>query len=315
MFWIIASAVLAVIVIILAVKIFLLRKGYDELTSDIKDQAKGDTSIPVVLTTTDRHARRAAVILNDEFRTLREEKVRYENGNKRISSAIAGISHDLRTPLTAINSYLDIMDEEHDEKVRKEYLSRIKNRTRQLSSLTQELFDYSLVLSSLTQELFDYSLVCDKEEYVITNGEPEDIDLKKILEESVLSFYEILKSKGIEPGIEIPDGEVMVRCHEKHAVRIFENVISNAVKYAKDDLHIKLEKDGTATFSNTAPEMTAVRAGKLFDRYYTVEEGSSSTGLGLSIARELMAINGGEALAEYKNGELIITLRFNSLDS
>ena len=301
MFWIIASAVLAVIVIILAVKIFLLRKGYDELTSDIKDQAKGDTSIPVVLTTTDRHARRAAVILNDEFRTLREEKVRYENGNKRISSAIAGISHDLRTPLTAINSYLDIMDEEQDEKVRKEYLSRIKNRTRQLSSLTQELFDYSLV--------------CDKEEYIITNGEPEDIDLKKILEESVLSFYEILKSKGIEPGIEIPDGEVMVRCHEKHAVRIFENVISNAVKYAKDDLHIKLEKDGTATFSNTAPEMTAVRAGKLFDRYYTVEEGSSSTGLGLSIARELMAINGGEALAEYKNGELIITLRFNSLDS
>ena len=301
MFWIIASAVLAVIVIILAVKIFLLRKGYDELTSDIKDQAKGDTSIPVVLTTTDKHARRAAVILNDEFRTLREEKVRYENGNKRISSAIAGISHDLRTPLTAINSYLDIMDEEQDEKVRKEYLSRIKNRTRQLSSLTQELFDYSLV--------------CDKEEYVITNGEPEDIDLKKILEESVLSFYEILKSKGIEPGIEIPDGEVMVKCHEKHAVRIFENVISNAVKYAKDDLHIKLEKDGTATFSNTAPEMTAVRAGKLFDRYYTVEEGSSSTGLGLSIARELMAINGGEALAEYKNGELIITLRFNSLDS
>ncbi|MBR6879625.1 MAG: HAMP domain-containing histidine kinase [Clostridiales bacterium] len=301
MFWIIASAVLAVIVIILAVKIFLLRKGYDELTSDIKDQAKGDTSIPVVLTTTDKHARRAAVILNDEFRTLREEKVRYENGNKRISSAIAGISHDLRTPLTAINSYLDIMDEEQDEKVRKEYLSRIKNRTRQLSSLTQELFDYSLV--------------CDKEEYIITNGEPEDIDLKKILEESVLSFYEILKSKGIEPGIEIPDGEVMVRCHEKHAVRIFENVISNAVKYAKDDLHIKLEKDGTATFSNTAPEMTAVRAGKLFDRYYTVEEGSSSTGLGLSIARELMAINGGEALAEYKNGELIITLRFNSLDS
>ena len=301
MFWIIASAVLAVIVIILAVKIFLLRKGYDELTSDIKDQAKGDTSIPVVLTTTDKHARRAAVILNDEFRALREEKVRYENGNKRISSAIAGISHDLRTPLTAINSYLDIMDEEQDEKVRKDYLSRIKNRTRQLSSLTQELFDYSLV--------------CDKEEYIITNGEPEDIDLKKILEESVLSFYEILKSKGIEPGIEIPDHEVIVKCHEKHAVRIFENVISNAVKYAKDDLHIKLEKDGTATFSNTAPEMTAVRAGKLFDRYYTVEEGSSSTGLGLSIARELMAINGGEALAEYKNGELIITLRFNSLDS
>ena len=113
------------------------------------------------------------------------------------------------------------------------------------------------------------------------------------MEECILSFYAAFKNKGIEPEIELPDEPVYVLCEKKSANRIFENIISNALKYADEALKVKLDVTGCATFSNPAPDLTPVSAAKLFDRYYTVKEGSASTGLGFSIAREQHRIQSG----------------------
>lgn len=291
-----AAIVLSIAVIILLIKCLLLRRAFDELTRDIKDQARGNTTVPVTLTTSDSPARNAAIVLNEEFKTLYEEKMRYEDGNKRISRAVTGISHDLRTPLTAINSYLDLMDEEKDETKRQEYLDRIKNRTE--------------VLTDLTEELFRYSSVADKEEYTIFSGSREAVDIRKTTEDCLLSFYKLLSNKGIEPEISLPDDPVLVSCNKKAADRIIENVINNAVKYADKDLSVDLDPEGVIVFKNEAPDLSPVTVGKLFDRYYTVSDQKKSTGLGLFIARELMEQNGGSIDAEYNDGRLIITLKF-----
>ena len=99
-------------------------------------------------------------------------------------------------------------------------------------------------------------------------------------------------------------------CNKRSADRILENVISNAVKYSDKDLAVNLTPDGKITLRNSAPDLTAVTVGKLFDRYYTVSDQKKSTGLGLAIARELMEQNGGSIDAEYINGDLLITLKF-----
>lgn len=296
LYLVIAIVLLSVAVIILFIKCLLLRRGFDELTRDIQDQARGETTVPVTLTTSDKHARAAADTLNKEFKTLHEEKMRYEDGNKRISKAVTGISHDLRTPLTAINSYLDLLEDETDEAKRAEYLGRIKNRTE--------------VLTGLTEELFNYSSVADKEEYTLFTETKEKIDIRKTCEDCMLSFYKALNDKGIEPEISLPDGPVTVSCNKRSADRILENVISNAVKYSDKDLAVTLTPDGMITLRNSAPDLTAVTVGKLFDRYYTVSDQKKSTGLGLAIARELMEQNGGSIDAEYINGDLLITLKF-----
>ncbi|WP_303753189.1 HAMP domain-containing sensor histidine kinase, partial [Enterococcus sp. S86.2] len=115
----------------------------------------------------------------------------------------------------------------------------------------------------------------------------------RVLEECMLSFYAAFKKKGIEPDIEIPDEPVFVLCDKKSANRIFENIIGNAIKYADNDLEVKLDTKGQVIFSNPAPDLTPVSAAKLFDRYFTVKEGNASTGLGFSIAKELITRNGG----------------------
>ena len=296
----IAICVLLAIALTLAViKIVLLRRGFDELTDNIEDQVSGKTQIPVTLSTSDPHARKAAETINRELKNLDRERNAYLDGNRKVAEAVTGISHDIRTPLTAINSYLDLMADEKDEKLKAQYLERIKNRT--------------LSLSDLADELFKYSTSTDPERYPVQTESiaTEPIDICRVLEECMLSFYAGFKKKGIEPDIEIPDEPVFVLCDKKSANRIFENIIGNAIKYANNDLRVKLDPKGQVIFSNPAPDLTPVSAAKLFDRYFTVNEGHASTGLGFSIAKELITRNNGTIEADLKDGILMITVSFN----
>lgn len=295
---IVLCAVLAIALIIAVIKIVLLRRGFDELTDNITDQVKGETQVPVTLTTTDPHARKTAETLNRELKNLQNERNSYLDGNRKVSEAVTAISHDIRTPLTAINSYLDLMKDETDEELREQYLERIKSRTLSLSELADELFKYSTSTDPSGHPSAD------------TDTRSEPVDICRILEECMLSFYAAFKKKGIEPEIELPDNPVYVMCDRKGANRIFENIISNAIKYADDGLTVKLDNEGCAIFSNPAPELTPVSAAKLFDRYYTVHEGQASTGLGFSIAKELITRNGGTIEADLKEGILSVKVHF-----
>ncbi len=296
---IVICVLLAIALTLAVIKIVLLRRGFDELTENIEDQVSGKTQIPVTLTTSDPHARHTAEILNRELKNLDRERNEYLDGNRKVAEAVTGISHDIRTPLTAINSYLDLMADEKDEELKAQYLERIKSRT--------------LSLSDLADELFKYSTSTDPERYPVQteNIASEPIDICRVLEECMLSFYAGFKKRGIEPDIEIPDEPVFVLCEKKSANRIFENIIGNAIKYANNDLKVKLDPKGQVIFSNPAPDLTPVSAAKLFDRYFTVNEGHASTGLGFSIAKELITRNNGTIEADLKDGILMITVSFN----
>ncbi len=92
--------------------------------------------------------------------------------------------------------------------------------------------------------------------------------------------------------------------------RIFDNILSNAVKYADGDLTVSLLPNGTVTFSNSAPSLSRVQAERLFDRFYTVEAARNATGLGLSIAKLLAEKMGGTIAAQYESGRLHISIAF-----
>ena len=299
---IIICILLAIALVLAVIKIVLLRRGFDELTDNIEDQVSGKTQIPVTLSTSDPHARKAAEIINRELKNLDRERNEYLDGNRKVAEAVTGISHDIRTPLTAINSYLDLMADEKDEELKAQYLERIKSRT--------------LSLSDLADELFKYSTSTDPERYPVQTESvsSEPIDICRVLEECMLSFYAGFKKRGIEPDIEIPDEPVFVLCDKKSANRIFENIIGNAIKYANNDLEVKLDTRGKVIFSNPAPDLTPVSAAKLFDRYFTVKEGNASTGLGFSIAKELITRNGGTIEADLIDGILQIIVSFKVKD-
>ena len=138
----------------------------------------------------------------------------------------------------------------------------------------------------------------------------EKTDVGRVLEECLVSFYGAMSQRNMNPEISITDIPVERFLDPNALNRIFSNIISNALKYSDGDFCVNMDDEGAVTFSNTAANLDAVAAGRLFDRFYTVETGRNSTGLGLSIAKLLTERMGGEIRSEYSDKRLYITVFF-----
>ena len=162
-------------------------------------------------------------------------------------------------------------------------------------------------MKQLTEELFRYTIVTsDTEELKL-----EKLSINGILESVITSYYSVLVQRNIEPSISIPDEKVERMLNGEALSRIFGNIISNAVKYSDGDLMISLTEEGKIIFANHAAGLTEIQVGRLFDRFYTVNNARRSTGLGLSIAKTLTERMGGNIAAEYKDDILKISLKFD----
>lgn len=282
--------ILLLVIFVLCAKIYLLRKSAREISEAFKDRLTADTNTLIDISSSDPYMRKLAAEINTQLRLLRRERHRYQQGDLELKEAVTNISHDLRTPLTAINGYLDLLEHEEKSETVQRYLLQIQNRTEVLKNLTEELFRYSVVTSS--QEL-----------------KTERMDVVRALEESLLSFYAVMQEKGIQPEIDLPQEPVYRELDAGAVSRIFSNIISNALKYSDGDLSVAMSEDGRITFTNTAPNLNAVAVGRLFDRFYTVEASRNSTGLGLSIAKVLIERMGGSISAQFQDEQLNITIQ------
>ena len=135
-------------------------------------------------------------------------------------------------------------------------------------------------------------------------GSPKTLEAGEALEEALSEYYALIRSRGISPQVKMPEYRVVKRLDRKAVSRIFGNIISNAIKYSDGDFSVTLTGEGEITFSNHASCLDEVQVGRLFDRFYTVEDASHSTGLGLSIAKTLAEQMGGSIGAEYRGGEV-----------
>lgn len=284
--------ILAMITFALSVKIRLLKKSAEEICRQLDFVLSEETNSLIRISSGDQSARHLAAEINRELRLLRKERRRYLHGDRELKEAVTNISHDLRTPLTAICGYLDMLEDETKSEAASRYLVQIQNRTQVLKQLTEELFRYSIVVST-------------KEDL-----KPETVAVDDVLADSIAASYETLTKKGIRPEITLPPEKVQRFLDPGALSRIFANLISNAVKYSDGDLTITMSEDGKIIFANTAAELSPVTAARLFDRFYTVETARNSTGLGLSIAKALTEEMGGTIDAEYCNQKLYIRLYF-----
>lgn len=288
MVWVLAAG-FALLALGLGIKVALLRHGMKVLGRDLMERRGQDTNTLLSLPCRDRELRRLASALNQELRALRQERLRYQQGDKELKEAVVNISHDLRTPLTAISGYLQLLQGQDLPPDTRRYLEQIGGRAQAMKRLTEELFRYSVVVSE-------------------ENLAREPVDLRRAVEEALLSFYGALEGRGIEPQVRLPETPVIRQLDPAAVNRVLGNILTNALKYSAGDLEVTLEESGRLTFSNAAPGLDPVAAGRLFDRFYTVEAARNSTGLGLSIAKELTQRMGGEMGAELHNGRLTVWL-------
>ena len=286
-----AAAVLAAVVLALGVKVWLLRRGARALRLGLAQKLREDTNTLLSLPCRDRELRRLAASLNEELRLLRKERLRYQQGDRELKEAVVNVSHDLRTPLTALSGYVELLKGEALSPAGQRYLSQIEDRAQAMQAMTEELFRYSLAAEETALTL-------------------EPVDLRAAVEEALLSFYGAFQQKGVVPQLSLPQGPVTRQLDKAALSRVLGNILTNALKYSPGELAVALSPAGVLTFSNPAPDLDPVSAGRLFHRFYTVESSAQSTGLGLSIARELTQRLGGTISARWESGRLQVELTF-----
>ena len=210
--WICAVVALALAAAILLLKWALLRASLREVSRELAEKLRTDTNTLISLSSGDRAVRALAAQMNIQLQALRRERLRLQKGDAELKNAITNVSHDLRTPLTAICGYLELLEkEEHSEKARR-YLAVIRERSQAMRDLTEELFRYSMAAAAAEE---------------MTR---QPVSVKDVLEQSLAGFYGSLTEKGISPEICLPNGPVVRNLDPAALRRIFDNLLNNALK-------------------------------------------------------------------------------------
>ena len=288
----VSIGILVAIIIALSVKVHILQKSANEIEIAFADRLVTDTNVLIDISSSDKNVCRLANTVNGQLRKLRTERRRFQQGDLELKNAVTNISHDLRTPLTAICSYLELLEQEEKSATVNRYIEIIKDRVDILKQLSEELFKYSVIISTKN------------------NITKEQVIINTVLEESIAAFYTVLTERNIVPEIQISETKVVRMLDRSALSRVFSNLISNVIKYSDGDLKIVLSENGEIAFSNMASGLDEIQVGRLFDRFYTVEAARKSTGLGLTISETLVEQMKGTISATYENNRLSIHIFF-----
>lgn len=288
----VSIGILIAIIIVLLVKIHILQKSVKEIEIAFADRLVTDTNVLIDISSGDKNVRRLANTINGQLRKLRTERRRFQQGDLELKHAVTNISHDLRTPLTALSGYLELLEQEKKSESVNRYIEIMKDRVDILTQLSEELFRYSVIISTKD------------------NITKEQVIINTVLEESIAAFYTVLTERNIVPDIQISEIKVVRMLDRSALSRVFSNLISNVIKYSDGDLKIVLSENGEIVFSNMASGLDKIQVGRLFDRFYTVEAARKSTGLGLTISKTLVEQMKGTISAIYENNRLSIHIFF-----
>ena len=283
---------LALAALCLLAYLLVLRHSLREAAEELDEKLRTDTNTLISISSGDRAMQSLVTHINRQLQALRRERLRLHSGNAELTAAVTNVPHDLRTPLTALCGYLDLLEQEPQTEAAARYLAVIRERTDAMRALTEELFRYS-VLTATADELHT-----------------EPVCLNDVLEQSLAAAYGALSARGITPSVQLPEEKVIRPLDAAALRRVFDNILSNAAKYSDGDLAVVLAPDGKVTFSNRASALSRVEAARLFDRFYTVDSARGSTGLGLSIAKLLTEKLHGTISADYENETLRICIAF-----
>lgn len=291
----VSIGILIAIIIALLVKIHILQKSVKEIEIAFADRLVTDTNVLIDISSSDKNVRRLANTINGQLRKLRTERRRFQQGDLELKNAVTNISHDLRTPLTALCGYLELLEQEEKSETVNRYIEIMKDRVDILTQLSEELFKYSVIISTKD------------------NITKEQVIINTVLEESIAAFYTVLTERNIVPEIQVSETKVVRMLDRSALSRVFSNLISNVIKYSDGDLKIVLSENGEIAFSNMASGLDEIQVGRLFDRFYTVEAARKSTGLGLTISKTLVEQMKGTISATYENNRLSIHIFFPDL--
>jgi signal transduction histidine kinase len=290
--------ILIIISIIFIVLYFSLRRNVSGVANRLNSINSTKTNSKILISSTDKLIKSLALAINTSLDEKQETETEYKRMDLELRQAIANISHDLRTPLTSIMGYMQLIEDDSlPEAERKQYIDIVKNRSKSLQLLISGFYD----LSRLEAKEYKFEL--------------KSLNLYNIICDITASYYNDFLNSGIEPNISLEENTKLVISDENAVRRIFSNLIQNMLKYGKKEVSISLKQHNgyvSTVFGNEASDLKEEDVPRLFDRFFTGDRTRTekSTGLGLAITKQLVEQMGHVISAELIDGELSIEIRW-----
>lgn len=235
--------------------------------------------------------------LNDLLELRRKEKQYYQEKETLIADTYTNLSHDIRTPLTSLDGYFQLMEACENVEEQRRYLNIIHERIHSLNEMLEELF----MFTKLKNESYRLELT--------------SCCINRILKETVFSYYDEWVRREIQPDIQITEEQLYIDGNKQGLSRIIQNVIKNGLDHGEKKIRIVLKREQNQAVLRISNQVTAseqIDIEHVFDRFYKADAARSktSTGLGLSIAREFVRRMNGEIGAKIEENEFIVEMSF-----
>lgn len=293
------SAIVSFIIFILVFLTITKKKiEYIEyISSSLREISKGDLEYNVEIKGYDE----LAILASDINYMEREIKEKIENerlAEKTKSELITNVSHDLRTPLTSVMGYMGLVKDKKysSEEERDDYLNIAYNKAEKLKILIEDLFQYT--------KMNNEGLSLEKSE----------IDINELIRQLIMELSPTAEEKNIEFLDNMGNKRVIINVDGDKISRVFENILSNAVKYSPSGEKISILCEDTSvstiiTIENLCGNgITKEELDKIFERFYRGDKSRNSdtggSGLGLAIAKSIVDMHGGDIWANL-NGDMV----------
>lgn len=281
----------------MGMRLFFIHKELKLLSQQL-DLCSSKSNRRLQLTLNDIRLEELAQKINQTLDKHHNEQIEILLMEEELKKEIASMSHDLRTPLTSVIGYVQMIKRGNlSPEKQMEYLDIIEKRAKSLNVLVQNFFELSLI------EEGKYPMQIQRENVV------------NLVCESVAEYHEDLERENVALKLQLPDTPVMMDCCSLALKRVFHNLIQNAIHHGEKNLDITLtqkENKVQFIFSNQATKLTHKDIPYLFNRSYTADQSrnNKSTGLGLYIAKKLVQDMGGVIEAKLKEGVFSIYLTY-----
>lgn len=330
---------MAFVTLCLAIRYGMLKKCIEQAGADLEAIMESPEENRILLTAApSRAAERLLKQVNRYIEFHQRERIAWQQQERQLQEQIENISHDLRTPLTSILGYLELVDGSRLSGEDREALAVVERKSRYLQGLIRDFYDLSRL------ERTDVFL------------KQEPVEITRLIRETVLSYYPDFEERHLAVELALPEMAVFLMGNQEALERILHNVIQNALRYARSHFRVCVynaecadgqaggsgeyrqgDEDGQAggerqeirvgnitgkhqiylDFCNDAEHLTQTDIPCLFDRFYTADHArpSGSTGLGLTISRLLTEAMGGSVTAQLtEQGELHLVFSFQAGD-
>lgn len=241
-----------------------------------------------------------AEIINNFLDSYHNKEKAYINKEKYLQNTIRGLSHDIRTPLTSLDGYLQLIANNKENINNDKYFSIMRNRISSLNNILDQLFTF---------------VKLQENEYKL---EMEKIDFTSLALQTLFNYYEDFKFRNIEPKINFPNKKIFINANTDALERIFQNIYKNILEHGQNPISLSISEDEKKLIfvsKNKTKDGLTINKDDLFKEFYKASDSrnGSSTGLGLAITKALVEKLNGKITADISDNYFAIEISFNKI--